>query len=275
MISIIVEPDISHEGNITRIINGVRRAAENGAQFYKLQCYDVMDKLGRDWWHKKDFYRMRQVTNEHINEALEWCARYGIELICTVNDPDQVGRVHALGVRNVKLASGQVCRDIMNEVMKVGWKRVFVSTVMVGDEGLSVIHFDYEDALRERGEEVVLMHCVILYPPHDCEQNLMRVDTIFKKFVPPTEKWCVGYSDHSESGDLMPCGIAATLGAEYIELHVHGEGEWSPVEAHRYEDVRELRSLLNRIEVLMGDGLVTAQDREEESREKYKGRWVW
>ena len=114
-IKIIVEPDISHFGIESRIDDGIDRAWRARANFYKLQCYD-MDKLGKDWEHKWAYYNECMVTNDAISNALNECQIRGMDLVCTLNDPGQAKRVYDLGVRNVKLASGQVVTDMFEAV---------------------------------------------------------------------------------------------------------------------------------------------------------------
>jgi sialic acid synthase SpsE len=275
MISIIVEPDVSHGGDLGYVLTSIRKSALEGAQFYKLQCYSAKD-LGPEWHHKTNFYSRCCVDDRVIRESELECRKYGMELVCTANTPKQVDRVYKLGVRNVKIASGQICKDILDRVITYEWDRVFISTGMQGDSGLSMIHFDYKDELKKQ-KEVVIMHCVSLYPPMDTEQNLLRIESIQEKFFPHDGNFVAGYSDHSEKSDIMACEIASALGAEYIELHVHDTGSISPVSkvGHSYCDVRCLRSRLDRIELMLGDGGIMSQEREDEVYEKYKGRWVW
>jgi sialic acid synthase SpsE len=202
-----------------------------------------------------------------------------MELVCTLNDPDQAKRVYDLGVRNVKIASGQVCLDMLKSVTEIeGWRRLFISTGMQGDSGLSTMYFDFEEQLKDKGivEEVVLMHCVSLYPPMDTEVNLLRIETIAKKFS-LGDHFTVGYSDHRPSGCILACVLAAGIGAEYIELHVHEDGDYSPVHAisKTYDQVEELREALDVTDMIMGDGEINSQEREDDVYEKYKGRWVW
>ena len=274
MVKVIAEPDVSHEGDIHNIYEGIRQAAKAGASFYKLQCYDV-EKLGCNWAHKYHFYKKCAVDDETIKEANLQCARYGMELVCTVNDPDQVARVVNLGITNIKLASGQVCKDILGEVDRYREKitRLFVSTGMQGDSGLSILFFDFED-LYHCGIEIILMHCVSLYPPHPNEINILRMEEIYNKFK--RGKNCrMGYSDHT--GNVTPGVVAVSLGADYLEYHVHLEGAYSPVEqsACSYDDLKRYITTWKVVEEVLGDGLIAAQEREDEVYEKYKDRWVW
>ena len=274
MVKLIAEPDVSHLGDIVIIQDQIVEAWKAGADFYKLQVYNV-EKLGKDWQHRYEFYKRCQVDNDDILVANMTCAEHGMELICTVNDTSQANRIWNLGIKNVKLASGQVNKAMMDSIMPYDWERIFLSTGMSSDEALSMLHFDYKDKLRQK-KEVIIMHCVSIYPHLDNEVNLRRMESIEAKFFPPkAENFKLGYSDHSGRNDILPSIVAASMGAEYIELHVHDTHEYSPVEAVScdWEYLATISRLIKRVNLIHGDGSLVMQEREVDSQVKYEGRW--
>ena len=124
-------------------------------------------------------------------------------------------------------------------------------------------------------QEIVVMHCVSLYPTHDVEVNLNRIVTLrrFFSFV-KDYKITMGYSDHHM--DDLPCLVAAGLGVEYIEKHFKLPESFGPTSeiAMLPEEMANLSGLCKRMGRMFGDGELVMQPREQESFEKYKNRWI-
>ena len=69
------------------------------------------------------------------------------------------------------------------------------------------------DVVRETGnEQLILLHCVVNYPPPFADLNLRAIETMRQAFGVP-----VGWSDHTP-GSLAPV-VATALGAAVVEKH--------------------------------------------------------
>ena len=86
---------------------------------------------------------------------------------------------------------------------------------MVISTGISEF-FEIDKAVRTiescGNKEIVILHCVSLYPPKDQEVNLRNIETLQKTFPYP-----IGFSDHT-IGIEIPLAYVA-LGVKLIEKH--------------------------------------------------------
>jgi sialic acid synthase SpsE len=221
-----------------------------GADFFKVQVYDTK-YMGNNWKHKKAFYGNCELGNETIINLKNTAEIYGAELMATVNQPHLVKRLHDIGIRNIKIASGQILNPLVEEINKFTWDRVFISTGMLEVEHrLSLIdHFRCT-------KEVVVMHCVSLYPTCDPETNLSRIYSLMEHFK-NNKKIKIGYSDHHL--DELPVLGAMFMGASYIEKHIRLPGSFGPT-SEIAADMTELSRMCNlrlRVEAILGEGELT------------------
>jgi len=264
MISMIYEPDVSHHGDLDSVLDMVKTAAICGAQFFKIQCFNVT-RLGKNWGHKTRYYQSCQFSDADIKQILFWVKDYNMELIATVNDSEQPGRVFNLGVDYVKVAGGQLNPLLLDKIDQIKWKKVFLSTGMSTEDEIS----GAIEILTP--QNIVLMHCTSLYPTEDSQVNMGRLDTLMATFGHDYE---YGYSDHT-TDNLASTG-AMFMGAGYIEIHVHIEGTFSPVACvgATPEEFRDICLYRDRIVRMLGDGVIDMSGAERQTRDKYEGRWL-
>ena len=156
-----------------------------------------------------------QVSNldfpEEWHQKLKKCADdVEIEFMSTPFYLEAVDVLETVGVKRYKIASGDVTFvPLLEKVGRTG-KPVILST------GACSIG-DVENALQILNAtgvgEIILLHCVVSYPPQWEEMNLKAIATLKTEFGLP-----VGISDHSP-GSLVPIAAVA-IGASVIEKHV-------------------------------------------------------
>jgi N-acetylneuraminate synthase/N,N'-diacetyllegionaminate synthase len=99
-------------------------------------------------------------------------------------------------------------------------------------------------------KDILLMHCVSLYPAPAESLNLRAIQTLQQQFELP-----VGYSDHSQGSILSVAAVV--LGAAAVEKHFTLDKS-APGPDHKLSaDPQELRSLIGgvrEIELALGDG---------------------
>lgn len=233
--------------------------------YFKLQMYNP-EMLGNAWQSKKPVYVRNEITSKRLVEIKDMCDMYGIELLGTVNTPDRVDLLAEANVYNVKIASGQIHPFLIDKIAKRQWEKIFVSTGMMADaEDLNKIL-----PLFDCSDEVIIMHCVSLYPTHDSESNLLRIRSLQEAFPNAT----MGYSDHSM--DDLACVVAMGMGARYIEKHIKVESCWGATSEIASDPValRVLSMTRKRVERMLGDGRLSMQERELASAEHYAGRYL-
>ncbi len=269
MIKVIAEPAIYWHGDEDLLLETVKQAAVAQADFFKLQLFDTT-RMGNPWKHKEEFYKQCEIGENLLNQVKKRCAELGMELICTVNHAHKVELCKRSNVSNVKIASGQIHPLFVNAIKEHKWERVFVSTGMVEDK--KVLDFVHE--LKECTKELVLMHCVSLYPTHDAELNLNRIKRLTEYIISENCKVEVGYSDHHM--DDLPCLVAVGLGATYLEKHFRVGDSFGPTceIAVSPDELANLTALCKRMSKMLGSGGLSMQEREWQSFDKYKTRWV-
>jgi N-acetylneuraminate synthase len=227
--------------------------------------------MGNAWQHMKPFYRKCQLDRQSLTELNEHVSGLGAELLVTVNSPTLFENVYEVGIRNIKIASGQLLPEMIQALKRYTWDKVFVSTGML---------FDLQKFYLLEGinaAEKVVMHCTSLYPPMETEQNINRIKSLNNHFSDEEkfrDYYTIGYSDHSEED--LPSILAIGLGAKHIERHVITAGCYGPTS----EIARDMKSfdnfcaLVKRADLMMGNGQFLSQERERATLKKYESRWL-
>jgi N-acetylneuraminate synthase/N,N'-diacetyllegionaminate synthase len=241
-----------------------------GANIFKCQYFDVK-RMGNAWQHMKPFYEKCQLDINSLTELYKHVSSLGAELLVTVNSPNLFENVYDIGIKNVKIASGQILPEMIKELKKYSWNKVFVSTGMLFDSQKLYLLEEINAA------EKIVMHCTSLYPPMETEQNINRIKFL-KNYFSDEERFRgayeIGYSDHSDED--LPCILAIGSGAKHIERHVVTAGCYGPTS----EIARDMKSfdnfcaLVKRADLMMGNGQLLSQERERATLKKYETRWL-
>ena len=265
MIKIIAEPANYWHGDFNLLKGVMSEAIACQADFFKLQLFNPA-RMGNAWKGKRKRYEMMEIKAEHLTALKEMADNYGIELIGTVNTTDKIELLQEKDVNNVKIASGQLHPLLVNAIAGHRWDRVFVSTGMI----IKVEELEIIDSLEDCCDELIVMHCVSLYPTHDVECNMGRI-TSLKTLFP---NYTIGYSDHHM--DELPCIIAMAMGAEYIEKHFILEPCFGPTSeiGSSPKELERICMVRNRVNRMMGNGQLSCQNRECESYRHYQGRFL-
>jgi N-acetylneuraminate synthase len=244
---IIAEAGVNHNGELSTALELVDAAVAAGADAVKFQTFRA-ELLVTAAAPKAD-YQIRQTgegqSQSNMLKALELgepayreiathCGRAGIEFMSTPFDEPSVAVLVGLGVRRLKVSSGDVTNGPLLLCMARTGLPIILSTGMATlDEirtALAAIAFGYlgqgtpglqafDEALRSAdGQEalrrrVTVLHCTSDYPAQIADVNLRAMDTIAAAFGLAT-----GYSDHTV-GITVPIAAAAR-GAVAIEKHL-------------------------------------------------------
>lgn len=223
---IIAEIGSNHNGDMELAKKLIDAAKACGADCVKFQSWSkdtiFSKKVYADNYFLRDDYRNRtDYTLEEIVDAYsidradhfllkEYCDSVGIEFNSTPFSKGELDLlVDELQVRFIKIASMDLNNiPFLAYVARKG-RPVVISTGLCGLAEVS----DAVRCLKENGcDEIVLLHCVSIYPPESDMINLNNIDMLRQTFG------CkVGYSDHS-LGTLAPI-LAMGKGACIIEKH--------------------------------------------------------
>lgn len=223
---VIAEIGSNHNGDMELAKKMIDEAKRCGADCVKFQSWSkdtiFSKKVYTDNYFLRDDYRNRtdytleEIVDEYsIDRAdhyllKEYCDSIGIEFNSTPFSRGEVDLlVDELKVPFIKIASMDLNNiPFLTYVAKKGLP-VVISTGLCDLADVS----DAVKCLRENGcDEIVLLHCVSIYPPENNMVNLNNIDMLRQTFG------CkVGYSDHT-LGTLAPI-LAMGKGACIIEKH--------------------------------------------------------
>jgi sialic acid synthase SpsE len=114
-----------------------------------------------------------------------------------------------LNVRLYKIASSELTNTPLLRKIGSAKKPVLLSTGMSKSEEIEA---SIQNLKSSGADEIVLLHCVSVYPTEKNEANLNRIVSLMDRFKIP-----VGLSDHT--GDYETAVIAAALGSVVFEKH--------------------------------------------------------
>jgi len=171
----------------------------------------------------------------------------GIEFISTPFYLEAVDLLVDVGVRTIKIASGDITFfPLLERIGKTG-KDVLLSTgASTNDDIRKAIR-----VLQDNGSgSITLLHCVANYPPKWSEMNVSAIPAMARTFGLP-----VGLSDHSPGATIPVAAVA--LGATIVEKHVTF-GNALPGPDHGFamsmEEFADMVQQVRRVEQSLGHG---------------------
>ncbi len=220
---IIAEIGSNHNGDMNLCRRLIDAAAESGAHAVKFQSWTDKSLIAEEEYarnttysdKKKHFGSLRemvsayQLTAEQHVEADAHCRSRGIAFCSTPFSVTEADLLEKLDVPFYKIASMDI--NHLSFLRHVARKQrpVIVSTGMAT---LAEIEQAVETMRAEGNEQIVLLHCVSIYPPEYDTIHLRNLATLQQAFGVP-----VGFSDHT-LGTAIPLAAIA-LGACVIEKH--------------------------------------------------------
>lgn len=218
----------NHNGSKEILKRQIHEAAENGADFVKIQAIRSKELTHRERFDegkidengvvqviKRPFIaeleRLKRLDLNLDDEAffVEECWRAGVAPMTTAFSITGAREVKDMGYEAIKIASYDCASySLLREVRK-HWNKIFISTGATYD-------IEIEKAVAVlQGTDFHLFHCLTIYPTPMDILNLRRM-SFLRKFTGN-----VGYSDHSlvDTTGLWASKIALALGATSIERH--------------------------------------------------------
>ena len=227
---VIAEAGVNHNGDAVRALDMVSVARDCGADAVKYQTF-VADRLvsraapkaayqSRETGggNQYDMIRPLEMSADLHERLVAKCDEAGIEFMSTPFDEGSLDLLVGLGVRRLKIPSGEITNLPFIERFAACDLPIIVSTGMATldeiDDALAAIariRADKGFAAPMRDVATVL-HCTSNYPAAMVDVNLRAMHTIACRTGLP-----VGYSDHT-LGSTVALGAVA-LGATVIEKH--------------------------------------------------------
>ena len=227
---VIAEAGVNHNGVDELALRLVDTAANCGADAVKFQTFTA-DKLVRRGAAKAEYQldstgagdQHSMLSSLELSESMhrvlfERCAQRGIEFMSTPFDEDAVDFLLDLGMRRIKIPSGEITNHPFLRYLALKDVPLILSTGMASmgeiEAATSVISSVREAAgFRHPLEDILtVLHCTSNYPAALGDVNLRAMRTIADAIKVP-----VGYSDHTLGISVSTAAVAC--GATVIEKH--------------------------------------------------------
>lgn len=274
---IIAEAGVNHNGKLDFALQLVDAAADAGADAIKFQTFSA-DKLVRRGADKVayqknatgggdqfDMLKALEMSPQMHECILERCRDRGIEFMSTAFDEESFDYLVSLGIRRVKVPSGEITNYPFLRYMARSGLPIILSTGMATLEEVWQAVNVVRDAFPDDKNDIALavLHCTSNYPALPQDVNLSAMLTIASNIGV-----AVGYSDHTLG--ITVSIAAAAMGAEVIEKHFTLDKELEGPDHRASLDAEELKRMVEAIrivEVARGNGVKAPAESELHVRE--------
>lgn len=256
---VIAEAGVNHNGDLALARKLVDVAADAGADAVKFQTFSV-DRLVTPTAAPAEYQRRTGAASQHEmlrqlelspaahEDLAAHCATRGIEFMSTPFDPESARFLAGLGVRRLKVPSGEITNLPLLEVVGSFGRQVILSTGMAE---MAEVETAVATLRRAGASDLVVLQCVSNYPAEAAATNLRVMDTYAQAFGVP-----VGLSDHTVGLTIAIAAVAR--GARYLEKHFTLDRTLPGPDHQASLEPDELAALVRAVrdvEAAIGDGI--------------------
>ena len=275
---VIAEIGANHNGDIKLAKKMINAAKSSNADSVKFQSWDtslfaeeVYEKnffLGDDYRERNDF-TLKEIVSEYsldvtqLSELREYCRQVGIDFATTPFSPEQIEEAASLDPAFIKIASMDLNND---EMLEKAGRTNLPLVLSTGFGTMAEIDHAVRTIESTGNTDLVILHCVSLYPPQDHEVNLNNLEMLRLAFGYP-----VGFSDHTLGTDISLASIAK--GAVVLEKHFTLDKEMLGWDHHMSATPEELNVITRSaasIHAALGATRRVVSERELERRDEYR-----
>ncbi|MGD9992109.1 MAG: N-acetylneuraminate synthase family protein [Salinivirgaceae bacterium] len=221
---IIAEIGANHNGDMDLARKIIDSAKACGADAVKFQSFDhkslvskaeydantkYNDSPKKHFGSLSDMVEKYYLRKEQHYELKEYCQKIGIGFSSTPFSFNEVDLLVDLDVPYIKVASMDINNYALLKYIALTGKPVILSTGMAT---LGEIEKAIEIIEGTGNLQIILLHCISIYPPAFEDINLRNITMLQQTFPYP-----VGFSDHSIGTNIPLAAIA--LGSCIIEKH--------------------------------------------------------
>lgn len=221
---IIAEIGSNHNGNMNLAKKLIDAAVDSGANAVKFQSWTPESLIATEEYEANTEYNddpnkhwgsLRQMVekyylrkDEHI-ELNRYCKSKGVNFCSTPFSNTEAELLNELDIPFYKIASMDINNlRLITHIAKYN-KPVILSTGMAT---LGEIEKAIQTIEKTGNNQIVLLHCISVYPPEMKDVNLRNITMLQQAFEYP-----VGFSDHTIGSSIPLASVA--LGACIIEKH--------------------------------------------------------
>ncbi|MBV1883761.1 MAG: N-acetylneuraminate synthase [Pseudomonadales bacterium] len=221
---VIAEAGVNHNGSVAVAKQLVDVAVKAGADIVKFQTFKSSAVIstyapkaeyqkastGADESQLEMVQKLELSESEHI-ALFNYCVECGIQYLSTAFDLESLRQVYKLGVKIIKIPSGEITNYPLLKAISELPVDVIMSTGMSTFDEISQALTVLNSVNRIKS--ISLLHCNTQYPTPFIDVNLNVLDSMKNQFCDCD----VGYSDHT-LGIVVPIAAVAK-GASIIEKH--------------------------------------------------------
>ncbi|MDF9409143.1 N-acetylneuraminate synthase family protein [Pelotomaculum isophthalicicum JI] len=255
-VMVIAEIGSNHDGSLERAKKLMKCAADCGVDAVKFQSFTAEGLLnpiqikGGQRFENSSYKILQQLATptSWYPELIDYAGRLGLILLSTPFDNEQAKLLDTFNVPVFKVASSDITNYPFLSYLARFSKTILLST---GLAYMSEVARAVEVIKNAGNNNLVLLHCVSLYPPDFSEVNLKAMITLQQVYQLP-----VGLSDHTP-GDAVPLAAVA-MGACVVEKHFTDDrNRQGPDHAFAMEinDFASMVVKIRQLERAMGDGI--------------------
>lgn len=259
---VIAEAGVNHNGDLAlarQLCDAAKQAGADAVKFQTFRAEDLVlpgsptaDYQARQTGEQDQFAMLRklELSEQAHRDLRDHCQRIGIEFFSTPFSEDAVDLLVKLGVRRMKMPSGELThRALIAKAAATGLPLLLSTGMATLDEVKQAL--EWVRTARGDLDQVTVLHCTSAYPASDEALNLRAIETLARE-----TGLAAGYSDHSTGIEGSLAAVA--LGAVAIEKHLTldrtlpGPDQAASLEPREFADmVRGIR----RITAMRGDGV--------------------
>ncbi len=221
---VIAEAGVNHNGDLAlalALCDAARAAQADAVKFQTFRAEDLVVRgaptagyQARQTGDQDQFPMLQrlELSGEQHRQIKAHCDRIGIEFFSTPFSVGAVDLLVGLGVKRLKLSSGELTHRVLVEHAAATQLPLLMSTGMATMEEITE-GLAWARAARGHLDGVVVLHCTSAYPAPDEALNLLAMQSMGRDLGV-----AVGYSDHSLGLEAPLAAVA--LGATVIEKHL-------------------------------------------------------
>jgi len=273
---VIAEAGVNHNGSEELALQLIDVAADAGADAVKFQTFRA-DKLVNADAPKAEYQETQtgggkqfemlqklELSESMHHSIVKRCVERDVEFMSTPFDADSANFLVELGMRRIKVPSGELTNKPFVEYLAAFDLPMIVSTGMATlSEVQEAVHW-IETVRKDKNisgeifEILSLLHCTSNYPAAFKDVNLLAMCTMREQLGLP-----VGYSDHTNGIAIATAAVA--LGASIVEKHFTLDRNLPGPDHQASLEPDELSAMIDAIrsvELSLGDGIKNPRESE-------------
>ena len=272
---IIAEAGVNHNGSLENAFKLIDAAVDAGVDYVKFQTFKseqlVSKSAGKASYqirntHNAEESQLQMLKKLELSEAdhnrlIQYCEDRKIQFFSTAFDLDSLSYLKEIGLKLVKIPSGEITNLPYLRRAAVLFPEVIISTGMCTMQEVKDAVKVFTDAGISK-DHITILHCNTQYPTPFEDVNLKAMQRISEEIATQ-----VGYSDHTEGIEVPVAAVA--LGAVVIEKHftldrnMPGPDHKASLEPHELKGM--VAAIRNIEKAISGSGVKEPSNSEKEN----------